>query len=143
MTVWHHCSLADIRSVGRLDKLVCSDHWLYILPHSYYEYLCTSTSDHTPLLLHLHQVTEAGPRPFRFFNYWMNCECFCSWFPIMQGGTKAQIVEIESTVQGSSDSPGQKVKEYRQKLSCPETNFRQWGSNDSPLQLPKQDNCEV
>jgi len=65
---WHNKAIGQRRIIGRLDRILCNDIWMATIPHSSYEYLSKSTSDHSPVLLHLHQQVPAGPKPFRFFS---------------------------------------------------------------------------
>jgi len=88
-----HCNLSDMRSKGsswswnnkntagsrivvRLDRCLCNDGWLNLFPVSYYEYLPWSTSDHSPMLVHMLCNSNSGPKPFKFFNYWLQCAGF-------------------------------------------------------------------
>jgi len=87
------CSLTDIRSsrglwtwknkvvgsrriTGRLDTVVCNENWLDTLPGSFYQYIHHSSSDHSPMLLHLIPPPNSGPRTFGDFNYWASVEGF-------------------------------------------------------------------
>ena len=64
--------------MGRLDRILFNDSWIDKLPESAYTYLCTSFGDHAPMLLYLKTTPNSGPKPFRFYNYWMECEGFSS-----------------------------------------------------------------
>ena len=78
------CSLSDIRSSGnywschnsstgirrimvRLDRVLCNEAWINLLPESCYEYQPQATSDHVPLWLKIYPAPKGGPKPFRFF----------------------------------------------------------------------------
>jgi len=50
---WHINSDGSSRIPGRLDRIVCNQTWIHILPQSSYANLPLSTSDHSPMLLNL------------------------------------------------------------------------------------------
>jgi len=68
---WHNNSHGQSRIYGKLDRALCNDSWMHALPEAYVEYKSTSSSDHTPVLLHLMPATNSGSKPFRFFNHWL------------------------------------------------------------------------
>ena len=43
------------------------------MPDSFYEYQTLTKSDHGPMLLHLVAPPDSSPKPFKYFNYWMDC----------------------------------------------------------------------
>jgi len=72
---WHN-SEGNTGIIGRLDRILVNQAWIDVLPDSFYEYQSLATSDHAPLLLHLLKSFASSPRPFRFFNYWMQSSGF-------------------------------------------------------------------
>ena len=50
-----------------LIRCLCNGDWLSLMSESYYEYLSQSTSDHSPMLLHLLSKSNSRPKPFKFF----------------------------------------------------------------------------
>jgi len=73
---WSNRTTGQRRIVGRLDRILCNTSWIDKLPESVYAYLCSSSSDHAPMLLQIKPTTNSGPKPFRFYNYWKECEGF-------------------------------------------------------------------
>ena len=73
---WHNNSQGQARIYGKLDRALCNDLWFDTIPEAYIEYRCTSSSYHTPLLLHFKRSTNSGPKPFMFFNHWIHCRVF-------------------------------------------------------------------
>ena len=55
---------------------MCNNAWIDILPHAFYQYLNQSTSDHSPMHLHMLETLAAKAKSFRYFNYWADCESF-------------------------------------------------------------------
>lgn len=59
---WHNRQQGSSIIYGQLDRALFNINWLNILPEAYIEQKTTSTSDHTPLMLHLKQLTNHGPK---------------------------------------------------------------------------------
>ena len=47
---WNNKSKNFGRIAGRLDRVLCSTHWIDIPSFAYYKYLLHSTSDHSPMV---------------------------------------------------------------------------------------------
>ncbi|XP_077228447.1 uncharacterized protein LOC143861406 [Tasmannia lanceolata] len=79
-----HCSLHDLNSVGeslswcnnsrtgdfklrKLDRALVNDG----CPASFVKYKSQNISDHSPLVIFLQEELPNGPKPFRFFNVWL------------------------------------------------------------------------
>jgi len=71
---WHNNSQGNKRIYGKLDRALCNNKWIDLLPESFVEHRNISSSDHTPMILHLLPLTNTGPMPFRFFNHWIHCQ---------------------------------------------------------------------
>nr|KAJ0217194.1 hypothetical protein LSAT_V11C300153710 [Lactuca sativa] len=61
--------------LSKLDRFLVCSNFLDIFPNTSVTALPTELSDHCPLLLSTNYV-DFGPRPFRFFNGWMQREDF-------------------------------------------------------------------
>ena len=72
---WHNNSDDSSTIIGRLDRTLVNHSWIDVLPDSY-EYQSLAYSDRAPMVLHLLKSSSLGPKPFRFFNYWMHCPGF-------------------------------------------------------------------
>ena len=125
----HNSSFGSNRILGRLDRVLCNQHWIALLPESFYKYLSISTSDHTPILLHLLPNQDAGPKQFRFFNYWMELSDFHitlnrAWNSEVSGNPIFQLVTELKTVKQARKSwlkeenilPRHRTNSIRQRL---------------------------
>ena len=96
---------------------------------SYYEYLPHSTSDYSPMHIHLINATRKSCIPFRFFNNWQQAEGFQdilkgTWsiqvagLPMFQVVKKLKYMKIELKQwrKNSFDSPSVKIHQLRGKL---------------------------
>jgi len=75
---WHNSSLSTNRILGRRDRVLCNQNWIALFPDSFYKYQSFASTDHAPITLHLLSDKDAGPKPFRFFHYWMQLPEFPS-----------------------------------------------------------------
>lgn len=66
---WHNNQDGSARIYGKLDSGLCNTLWQNVLAQAFIEYRGTSSSDHTPLILHLKDTSHQGPKPFRYFNH--------------------------------------------------------------------------
>lgn len=94
---WNNSSEGVGRITGRLDRLLGNPCWINNIPNSYYVYLNAATSDHSPLLLHLTTATASFPKPFRYFNYWAECQgyqeiCKEAWGNEFDGNHLYQVI---------------------------------------------------
>lgn len=65
---WYH---PDGTCKSKLDRVFVNDEWLGKWPDIMLRGIDRSLSDHCPILLDI-STKDWGPRPFRFFNVWMN-----------------------------------------------------------------------
>jgi len=126
---WHNKAIGQRRIMGRLDRILWNDIWMATIPPSSYKYLSKSTSDHSPMLLHLHQQVPAGPKPFRFFSYWMNCPSFTDvvsqgWNITIHGSPIFRVVQklkgtklaLKTWASSSFHSPSAQVSHIKRQL---------------------------
>ncbi|XP_077237235.1 uncharacterized protein LOC143878904 [Tasmannia lanceolata] len=83
-----HCSLHDLNSVRetlswsnnsrtgdfklrKLDRALVNDGWISAFPASFVKFKSQNISNHTPLVIFLQEELPNGPKPFRFFNVWL------------------------------------------------------------------------
>ena len=95
---WHNSNVGSGRIIGRFDRVLCNHNWIDSLAASYYEYHSFATSDHAPMALRLIATANSGPKPFRYFNYWANCEGFkevitSAWSIVVPGYSQYQVVQ--------------------------------------------------
>ena len=104
---WHNKAVGDGRIIGRLDRIMCNEAWIDLLPHTSYAYLNHAFSDHSPMLMHLLDKPMSAPRPFKFFNYWMQHDGFVevaeqAWnsdhtgFPVFRVINKLKDIKVSS-----------------------------------------------
>ncbi|XP_020250141.1 uncharacterized protein LOC109827547 [Asparagus officinalis] len=123
---WHNKQQGRYRIYGKLDRALSNSFLIDKFPQMFIEYKCTSSSDHTPALVHLMHSTSSGPKPFRFFNYWTQCQGYedvvKSVWNILKAGTPmfklvSKLKELKSALKIWSKQPGISTKENIIKLS--------------------------
>lgn len=95
---WHNNSLGTRRITGRIDRMMGNPIWIDQLLTSHYDYLSASTSDHSPMLLHIVTSVASHPKPFRYINYWSNCEGYQdifknAWSPTTDGNPIFKVIQ--------------------------------------------------
>jgi hypothetical protein len=109
--------------------MFANEKWIEILPNAYYQYLGASTSDHSPILLSLLSRKPSFPKPFRYFNYWSNCEGYMdtvtrAWDFQVQGNPIYQVImKLKNTKKclkawsnAGFSSPSSTIKTLRDEL---------------------------
>lgn len=43
------------------------------------EFVSSGVSDHSPALIYIGSIVSFGPKPFKFYNYWIEHQDFMSW----------------------------------------------------------------
>ncbi|XP_020250145.1 uncharacterized protein LOC109827551 [Asparagus officinalis] len=71
---WHNNQQGRYRIYGKLDRALGNTNLIDKFPNAFIEYKSSSSSDHTPVIVHLVACTNSDPKPFRFFNYWVQCQ---------------------------------------------------------------------
>ncbi|GKV27152.1 hypothetical protein SLEP1_g36355 [Rubroshorea leprosula] len=64
---------ANGKSMSRLDRFLLFEGWLSKWDEARQWGLCRTVSDHCPILLR-HNKVDWGPKPFRFFDSWLELE---------------------------------------------------------------------
>lgn len=60
----------------KLGHLLTNEIWLGKPLFSNIEFLQPGVADHNLMVLKLSEMEDAGPKPFKFFNYWVVKEGF-------------------------------------------------------------------
>ncbi|KAK8691361.1 hypothetical protein V6N13_074872 [Hibiscus sabdariffa] len=68
-------NLRESATMCRLDRILVSPEILELLPGLTLQALPKSISDHNPILAYVEKY-KSGPRPFKFFNHWMEDDGF-------------------------------------------------------------------
>ncbi|GKV39902.1 hypothetical protein SLEP1_g47602 [Rubroshorea leprosula] len=112
---------ASGRSMSRIDRFLLSEGWLTKWGDAKQWGLNRTVSDHCPILLK-QQVVDWGPKPFKFFNSW-----------IEQEGCRELIKETwsKADVQGWA---GYRIKE---KLKMTKEALRKWSKDLVPINFNK------
>ena len=94
--IWNNKNIYEKWIAGRLDRSLCNPAWLDIVPESYNDYLPQSTSDHAPMLINMLCKSNSGLKPFKIFNYWLQCAGFgdvlTTWSTSDAGSPMYQVV---------------------------------------------------
>lgn len=78
---WSNKSIGEARTCSKIDRCIISSLWLTHYSNAIVEYMNLGISDHSPLVLQCVAAGQSKGRPFRFFNYMAEHECF---LPILE-----------------------------------------------------------
>ena len=108
---------------------------MHLLPQFYYVYqiklqMITPLYGHSPLWLQINSVSNKGPKPFRFFSYWMKCPGFNevlhkSWQSTPSGTPQFQFVRklkaleqaLKAWCKSDNISTSKRIQVLRDKLN--------------------------
>lgn len=81
----------------KLDRVLINDKWMESYTYSEAKFLSHSTSDHTPMILHIGTNQPKGGKTFRFFNHWTQIPGFWpiieeAWGLSFEGNKMASVV---------------------------------------------------
>lgn len=54
----------------RIDKAIANREWLWNFEEAKVSHLCAEVSDHIPILIRSHTVSQSHQQPFRFLKVW-------------------------------------------------------------------------
>lgn len=60
----------------KLDRVLIDDGWQRAFPESEAEFISHSVSDHTLMIVTIGEEARTVPKPFKFFNYWIDVPGF-------------------------------------------------------------------
>ncbi|KAA8519118.1 hypothetical protein F0562_013408 [Nyssa sinensis] len=60
----------------KLDRVLANDRWMVDFSNSEVEFLPSGASDHSPMIVRTRVDFKCKGRPFKFFNFWLECEAF-------------------------------------------------------------------
>jgi len=116
---------------------------------SYYEYLSHSSSDHSPVCIHLQEKPDKGFSPLKFFNFWQNIIGFHntlkeSWEVQVHGNPTYQLVAklkylkaaLKDWRKQTFDNPSCKVEHIRDEHNKA---HKELSTNPSNVQLQQEE----
>jgi hypothetical protein len=89
----------------KLDRVLANEFWLSYFGKTIVEFCPCGISDHSSAVISIGKMQSFGPKPFKFFNYWVEHKDFLSWvkegwdfqvdgFPMYQLYSKLKVVKI-------------------------------------------------
>ncbi|XP_060181958.1 uncharacterized protein LOC132611557 [Lycium barbarum] len=93
---WTNKQPASDRIYSRIDRFFGNDEWMWKWGHITTEYDLPNISDHSPMLLHIYQITWSPKLPFKFFNIWTEHADYVAtvnrgWTKWTQGGRMKHV----------------------------------------------------
>jgi hypothetical protein len=63
----------------KLDRVLANEHWMNSYGSTAVEFLSGGISDHSPAVITVGTLQSFGPKPFKFYNFWMEHKGFLDW----------------------------------------------------------------
>ena len=63
----------------KLDRVLANEFWLSYFGKIIVEFQSGGVSDHSPAVISVGSLQNFGPKPFKFFNYWLEHKEFLNW----------------------------------------------------------------
>jgi hypothetical protein len=63
----------------KLDRVLANEFWLSYFGKTIVEFQLGGVSDHSPAVISVGSLQNFGPKPFKFFNYWLEHKEFLNW----------------------------------------------------------------
>jgi hypothetical protein len=76
---WNNHSEGPRFVARKLDRVLGNEECFCNFGSSNVEFLSSGVSDHSPALISIGSIVSFGPKPFKFYNYWIEHQDFMSW----------------------------------------------------------------
>jgi hypothetical protein len=63
----------------KLDRVLANEYWMNYFGSTAVEFLAGGISDHSPVVITVGTLQSLGPKPFKFYNFWMEHKGFLDW----------------------------------------------------------------
>jgi hypothetical protein len=63
----------------KLDRVLANEYWVSYFGKTIVEFKSGGVSDHSPAIISVGSLQRFGPKPFKFFNYWVEHKEYMSW----------------------------------------------------------------
>jgi hypothetical protein len=63
----------------KLDRVLVNEGWLCRFSKTYVDFPPGGISNHSPAIITVGSLVSFGPKPFKFFNYWLENRDFMDW----------------------------------------------------------------
>jgi hypothetical protein len=63
----------------KLDTVFANEYWMSSFGSTAVEFLARGISDHSPVVIIVGILQIFGPKPFKFYNFWMEHKGFLDW----------------------------------------------------------------
>ncbi|XP_057251813.1 uncharacterized protein LOC130591882 [Beta vulgaris subsp. vulgaris] len=73
---WNNKQEGEARVFSKLDRALCNDKWLEMLPTSEAWFMPEGLFDHSPILVRVHKEIVQGNKPFKYYQMWSKAPDF-------------------------------------------------------------------
>jgi hypothetical protein len=76
---WNNKSEGSGFIARKLDRVLVNEDWLCNFGKTIVDFPPCGVSDHSPAFISVGTLVSFGPKPFKFFNYWLEHDSFMDW----------------------------------------------------------------
>lgn len=77
---WSNKSEGSNFLARKLDRVLVNEEWLCKFGKTCVNFPPGGVSDHSPTVITVGTLLSFGPKPFKFFNYWLEHKNYSEWF---------------------------------------------------------------
>jgi hypothetical protein len=63
----------------KLDRVLANEYWMSVFGRAIVDFKSGGISDHTPAIISAGFMQSFGPKPFKFYSYWIEHKGFLDW----------------------------------------------------------------
>jgi hypothetical protein len=63
----------------KLDRVLANEYWMSVFGRTIVDFKSGGISDHSPAVISVGFLQSFGPKPFKFYNYWLEHKDFLDW----------------------------------------------------------------
>jgi exonuclease III len=76
---WSNKSEGDNFVARKLDRVLVNEEWLCQFGRTCVDFPTRGISDHSPAVITVGTLPSFGPKPFKFYNYWLENKDYMEW----------------------------------------------------------------
>ena len=61
---------------SKLDRVLANEYWMSYFGKTVVKFHLEGISDHSPIVISIGILQSFGPKPFKFYNYWLEHQGF-------------------------------------------------------------------
>jgi hypothetical protein len=76
---WNNKSAGPGFVANKLDRVLVNEEWIYRFGRTCVDFPSNGISGHSPAIIYVGTMVSFGPKPFKFFTYWLENKEYMDW----------------------------------------------------------------